>query len=139
MILYLLLLAGVGGFILYKDKLIYSTNIILDLIKYKHDYKFEALKLNRKLLIVPYRYMHHEYYAFLPVKKPRVNIISIISKQDDVTYEIKKYLGRNCDFSGVFVTPQILGYESLEFKFIENEGTIKTKYYSQNETINFVN
>ena len=139
MIFYLLLLAGLGGFVLIKYKIIFRTNVLLDLIKYKNDYKFEAVKLNRKLLVVPYRYMHHEYYAFLPIKNPRVNIISITSNEDNVTYEIKKYLGHNCDFSGELITPQMLGYKILDFKFIENEGTIKIKHFNENESIHFVN
>ena len=61
------------------------------------------------------------------MKRKPLKITEVIAdEKDTVTDTIKPLLGPNEDFNGVSVTPKQLGYESLEFKFINGNSNVFT-------------
>lgn len=136
--LYLLLAISIIGFLCYKSIQIY-IRMMYEFFKYKYDNKLEAIKLDRRILAVPYRYQHHEYYALLPISPHKPTIINIYSKNPDiimnVTKDISKYLGHNNNFSGCRITPSVFGYPNLIFDVMSIKGDVKTYTFNQSDNI----
>lgn len=128
-----------------------GVSVVYNLHKYKNDKKFEAVKITKRILTVPYRYQHHEYYALLPVKSHNpitvLNVYTlkndldndlIMKKMDiDITEDIHKYLGHNGDFSGCSITPHTFGFTNLKFKVMSGDGEVKTLNFKENDIISF--
>ena len=146
---YTVLLVSLGvGFIPYVYK---AINICFGYLKYKYDNKFEALKINRHTLAVPYKYQHRQYYALLPIKRHKsdtvVNVYTTVLDLDEelilkdmdynVTRDIHMYMGHNGDFSGANITPKDLGFSNLRFNVMTGTGELKTFNFKENNIINF--
>jgi hypothetical protein len=88
-------------------------------------------------------YGHTEVTYWIGMKRYKIIILSkfnfnpidtILGEDgDDVTDEVFEYLGPCFDFHNVNVTPKMMGYNDLEFHYID--GTLKS--FNANQTIKF--
>jgi len=89
--------------------------------------------------------MHHKYYVvhypfgvtwykiIIPRKRGPCLIDEILDKDgNDIQQEIHQYMGPCHNFHGQNITPEILGYESITFKYLN--GSEKT--FKNDEVIN---
>lgn len=128
-----------------------AFSVVYNLYKYRQDKKYEAVKISRRLLAVPYKYQHHEYYALLPIKSHKsITVLNVYTEiydldenhifslmEREVTRDINKFLGHNGDFSGCNVTPHNLGFTKLKFKVMKDNGDVKTLEFAENQVISF--
>ena len=127
----LLLTIGCVGIVTKK-----YINLVFHYIKYKYIDRNQTIKLD-KYLLVPYNYHHYKYYSFIPIKiKNKPNIIAIYNENNKDVYNlIKPYMGHNLNFSGVKITPNILGFRYLKFMIMNKIGEINEFVFKENETI----
>jgi hypothetical protein len=108
-VLYALLLCCGGGYLAYKKG--YVTDIL------KSVYIPSSLtRLNKYLYQLSYVHQGIDYHVLIPLKKGPRKIVRITDgDQEDVTDQVKPYLGPNEDFHGIEITPGHLEYDTLTF------------------------
>ena len=83
-----------------------------------------------------YVYKNKVYYVL--IEKCHSKILSIKHKGEDVSNKINMYLGPMENFHGYKATPIKLGYDELDFEYIDDcDLNIVSKRFKQNETIIF--
>lgn len=128
------IIAGIAGGLVFR----YGSTCY-KFCKYQYDNIYEAKKMGKKIISIPYRYRHQDYYALLPISsKKSYTILSIstkFDKEEDVYTKVLKYMGHNFDFNGCYVTPTMLGYSNLKFKIIKNNGDLSDIEFAENQHI----
>lgn len=81
-----------------------------------------------------YCYKNKFYYVL--VDKYPVKILSVKCRDKNVTNEVSKYLGPMENFHGSKVSPNRLGYDELEFEYMDDEMNIISTVFKQNDIIN---
>jgi len=77
----------------------------------------------------------NKFYYVLVDKYP-VKILSVKCKGKNVSNEVSKYLGPMENFHGSRVSPNRLGYDELEFEYLDDEMNIISTVFKQNDIIN---
>lgn len=80
-----------------------------------------------------YIYKNKVYYVL--VDKCPVKILTVKHNGKNITNEISKYLGPMENFHGANATPVKIGYDELEFEYLDDDMNIVTKTFKDREVI----